>query len=66
MSFGKCVRRLRESRQLSMVELANDARIPSRTLALIEADARFPRLHELERLLEALKATFPDLQLLLD
>ncbi|HEX7029620.1 MAG TPA: helix-turn-helix transcriptional regulator [Gammaproteobacteria bacterium] len=62
MSFGECIRQLRESRQLSLVELANHARIPSRTLALIEDDNHFPRLPELERLLAALQVRFSDLR----
>ncbi len=62
MSFGECIRQLRESRQLSLVELANHARIPSRTLVLIEDDNHFPRLPELERLLAALQVRFSDLR----
>ncbi|HEX7048474.1 MAG TPA: helix-turn-helix transcriptional regulator [Gammaproteobacteria bacterium] len=62
MSFGERIRQLRESKRLSLVELANIARIPSRTLVMIESDIHFPRLHELERLLDALKVQYPDLQ----
>lgn len=64
MSFGERIRQLRESKRLSLVELANIARISSHTLVMIEADVHFPRLHELERLLNALKIQFPDLQAL--
>lgn len=62
MSFGTRVRALREAKCQSLEELAVSARIPSATLALIESDQHYPRLHELERLLQALQVAFRDLQ----
>ncbi len=61
MSIGKRIRVLRESRLQSLEELAAAARIPTVTLAQIEADDHYPRLSELERLLQALHVRFHDL-----
>lgn len=62
MSFGGRVRARREFLRLALDELAVRARIAPATLIDIEADAYFPRLHELERLLDALEIRLSILQ----
>lgn len=61
MSFGERIRTRREHLRLPVDELAARARIAPATLLDIEADIYFPRLHELERLLNALETRLPSL-----
>lgn len=61
MTFGSSVRALRVARGQSLDELARIARIPCITLEEIERDEHYPRLRELDRLLDALNVSLRSL-----
>ncbi|MBW3566813.1 MAG: helix-turn-helix domain-containing protein [Proteobacteria bacterium] len=57
MSFGTRIREIRTAAGMSLEELAMTAKIPWATVHQIENDEYFPRMRELERLMQALDTT---------
>lgn len=57
MTFGARIREIRRAAGMSLEDLAITARIPWATIRQIEEDEYFPRMHELERLIQALGTT---------
>jgi transcriptional regulator with XRE-family HTH domain len=56
--LGDELRAIRESRQLSLREVARVAGVSHSALVAIENGSRYPSLHTLERLAECLQITF--------
>ncbi|MDR1304429.1 MAG: helix-turn-helix domain-containing protein [Verrucomicrobiales bacterium] len=59
--FGENVQRLRFKRKLTQDQLAQNCGLTLRYIQMIEAGAKFPRLHTLRALSHSLNCTWNDL-----